>query len=350
MGHLYQHTANQDFAEETKVGSKSAREGLGDVLSATQTGNWNIGGIRDLSVRKIWTDYEDDVDLRHENGRILGHAIYRIVTENNGISQARTLEILLKCIPNINTSGKSGLEIFNEIRKEMGIIAGSTQKAIIDAVFDNLGINDSTPATPPPDGQGGCQGEQCGGPPYSPILIDMGQNEIHLGPQGVYVNFDLDGDGFPESIQWVAVDGDETFLALNLNANGVVDDGAELFGSATWLASEGGLADNGFVGLAQWDEPSQGGNGDGLISEEDSIWNQLLLWNDINADGISTENEISLVQDSGLDSLEITPKENKRRDSAGNWLPLWAWAENDSATGVNQHKMVDVFFVLEPPE
>lgn len=184
----------------------------------------------------------------------------------------------------------------------------------------------------------------------TPVVIDMGQNGIHLGQKGVYVDFDYFGFGYTSSSQWVQPGGDEVFLALDLNSNGVVDDGSELFGNGTWLINDGTWAANGFQALAQYDHASQGGDGDGLITKNDGIWDRLLLWNDINADAISTTSEIGLVQDSGLASFETVPKVNNRQDPVGNWLPFWQWSENDSVKGNRKHKMVDVFFAQEPSE
>jgi hypothetical protein len=83
----------------------------------------------------------------------------------------------------------------------------------------------------------------------SPIVIDTHKDGIQLGPAGRTVSFDVNADGFPDTVQWVRPRGDEAFLTLDRNRNGVVDDGSELFGVGTPLI-EGGTAPNGFVGLA----------------------------------------------------------------------------------------------------
>jgi len=88
----------------------------------------------------------------------------------------------------------------------------------------------------------------------SPIVIDTRRDGIELGPAGRGVSFDVNADGFPDRVQWVRPGGDEAFLTLDRNRNGVVDDGSELFGVGTPLLA-GGTAPNGFVGLAQYDPP-----------------------------------------------------------------------------------------------
>src|SRR5262245_64648700 len=85
----------------------------------------------------------------------------------------------------------------------------------------------------------------------SPIVVDVNKDGIKLGPAGRGVSFDVNSDGFPDFVQWVRPGGDEAFLALDHNNNGIVDDGSDLFGVGTPLF-EGGKAPNGFVGLAQY--------------------------------------------------------------------------------------------------
>jgi hypothetical protein len=181
----------------------------------------------------------------------------------------------------------------------------------------------------------------------SPVVIDLGNNGIELGKAGVGVYFDVDANGVRDHVQWVRPNGDEGFLALDRNGNGVIDDGSELFGVGTPLILEGnGKAPNGFVGLAQYDSRQLGGNDDGLITEADAIWPQLRIWLDANADGISTRDEMHTLRSFDTTGLETIPKIRKRVDAAGNIIPYWAWAVKSAKPGRTQ--MVDVFFVVLP--
>jgi hypothetical protein len=180
----------------------------------------------------------------------------------------------------------------------------------------------------------------------TPIVIDLGNNGINLGPAGVGVYFDVNADGVRDHVQWVQPGGDEGFLALDRSGNGVVDDGAELFGVGTPLMLEGRNAPNGFVGLAQYDSRQLGGNDDGLITEADAIWPQLRVWLDANADGVSTSDEMRTLKSTGLTALETIPKRRKYVDAAGNFIPYWAWAQQRGRPG--RTLMVDVFFVVLP--
>ena len=180
----------------------------------------------------------------------------------------------------------------------------------------------------------------------TPIVVDLGNNGINLGPAGVGVYFDVNADGVRDHVQWVQRGGDEGFLALDRSGNGVIDDGAELFGVGTPLLLEGRNAPNGFVGLAQYDARQLGGNDDGLITEADAIWPQLRIWLDGNADGVSTIDEMRSLKSTGLTALETIPKRRKYVDDAGNFIPYWAWAHQQARPG--RALMVDVFFVVLP--
>jgi hypothetical protein len=175
-----------------------------------------------------------------------------------------------------------------------------------------------------------------------PLLLDLGQDGIDLGPKGVGVLFDIDADGILEYSQWVRQGGNEAFLVLDRNGNGIVDGGAELFGNGTDLVLEGRRAPNGFVALAQFDDISIGGNDDGYITRDDVIWNGLALWLDSNADGISTPDEMLSLEDVGLVALPTIPKRKSRYDEAGNFIPFTASALTGSTP--RKMEMIDVFF------
>jgi hypothetical protein len=180
----------------------------------------------------------------------------------------------------------------------------------------------------------------------SPIVLDLANNGINLGEAGVGVYFDVNADGVRDHVQWVRRGGDEGFLALDRNGNGIVDDGSELFGVGTPMILEGRNAPNGFVGLAQYDSRQLGGNDDGLISDADAIWPQLRIWVDANADGVSTAAEMRTLKSYGITALETIPRIRKYVDPAGNVLPYWAWAAQPARGG--RILMVDVFFRVLP--
>ncbi|MEW6620494.1 MAG: hypothetical protein AB1422_14355 [bacterium] len=74
--------------------------------------------------------------------------------------------------------------------------------------------------------------------------------------------FDHDGNGFAEQTGWAGTD--DGILVRDINGNGAIDDGKELFGDQT-LLGDGTRASNGFQALAELDD-----NLDGKIDAGDA--------------------------------------------------------------------------------
>ena len=82
------------------------------------------------------------------------------------------------------------------------------------------------------------------------------------------------------------------------------------------------------MALAQYDMRRNGGNNDKLITVDDAIWEDLLLWNDINADGVSTLNEVNPLSDTTIRKLQTKGRKTRKVDDAGNIFYLWARAKS----------------------
>jgi hypothetical protein len=110
------------------------------------------------------------------------------------------------------------------------------------------------------------------------IVVDIGGEGFQFTSALDGVFFDLGGDDRLDHIAWTLPATDQAFLALDRNENGIIDHGTELFGNMTPQSGTG--AKNGFLALAEYDKPENGGNGDGIIGPADTIFRSLTLWLD----------------------------------------------------------------------
>lgn len=93
-----------------------------------------------------------------------------------------------------------------------------------------------------------------------PLVINLDNNGAGVSDQKFY--FDLDTDGVLDSIS--RLDSSSGYLSIDLNGDGVINDGSELFGTKSG---------NGFLDLSLYDE-----DGNGWIDEADSVFSKLLIW------------------------------------------------------------------------
>jgi hypothetical protein len=184
-------------------------------------------------------------------------------------------------------------------------------------------------------------------PGASPIIVDTAGKGFHLTPAGEGGKFDIRADGHPIQIAWTAADSGDAFLALDRNHNGRIDNGKELFGNYTEQPQS--ERPNGFLALAEFDKPENGGNGDGIIDDRDGVFAHLLLWIDENHDGISQPNELHTLPELGVYSISLHYRDDRLFfDQFGNWFHYQAALNPDPNDGRSKDGRLtyDVFFVM----
>ncbi|MBI5546029.1 MAG: hypothetical protein HY901_19225 [Deltaproteobacteria bacterium] len=134
------------------------------------------------------------------------------------------------------------------------------------------------------------------------------------------------------------------WLAFDRNGNGRIDDGSELFGSATVLTS-GRRAVNGFEALAELD-----GNHDGKVDSQDKAWSRLLVWRDVDGNGVSRAHELQAAQKAGLASIDLAFRTDVRCDARGNCERERAGFQWRTKSGEKRSgEVIDVYLKVQEP-
>ncbi len=186
----------------------------------------------------------------------------------------------------------------------------------------------TTPTEPPCD-------ERIG----SPLVLDLGHDGFapFSAPE---VLFDLNADGKKDLVGW-PTGKDDAMLALDLNGDGLINSGAELFGNYTAVGNA--PAANGFEALAQYDA-----NNNGRIDARDPAFKKLLLWIDRNMDGLSQLDELDTLGSHSIVSISLSYMSAFETDANGNETRQRAvYTYRDPATGAEKMDLViDVWFKM----
>ena len=144
----------------------------------------------------------------------------------------------------------------------------------------------------------------------SPLIIDLDGDGVETISLAHGIHFDHDNNGFAEQTGWVGQD--DGLLVRDINGNGFIDNGSELFGNNT-LLNNGEKAANGFAALAELDE-----NHDGKIDNSDAAYSQLRVWKDTDGDGVTDAEELMSLGDAGVASIATGYNESMVTDAQGN--------------------------------
>lgn len=134
-------------------------------------------------------------------------------------------------------------------------------------------------------------------PQRDPLIIDLENDDIDLTDVENGVYFDLDNNGFAERTAWIGKE--DGFLALDVNGNGVIDNGGELFGDK-FIMPDGNVSSTGSEALSSLDE-----NSDDVINADDTVFENLCIWTDADHDGETDEGELVSLTEYGIEFVDL---------------------------------------------
>lgn len=170
----------------------------------------------------------------------------------------------------------------------------------------------------------------------SPLAIDLDGDGVETVSVDNGVYFDHDGNGFAEKTGWIGKD--DGILVRDLNNNGQIDDGSELFGDQTIL-SNGEKAANGFEALADLDS-----NHDGVFDGDDDAFGEIKVWQDLNQNGVVDDGELKTLNEAGITSINLNYQNQTITDNNGNeHNQTGSFTKTDATTGT----ITDVWFDVD---
>ena len=173
---------------------------------------------------------------------------------------------------------------------------------------------------------------------YDPIALDLdGDGHVTTLAEGDWsgVLFDHDDDGIKTATGWVgAQDG---LLVRDIDGNGIIDSGRELFGDQTRLRN-GRNAATGHAAMADLDD-----NGDGRLDAADAAFQSLKVWRDLNGNGISEQSELMSLSQLGITSLSTVFTNNGNAGVTGGELVASGTYTRVDAAGVETTHVVQDF-------
>jgi hypothetical protein len=209
-------------------------------------------------------------------------------------------------------------------------LAAKKTRTCVCVSYCNTG-NNCTPGytTPEPTctwptiklGPDGCGCYKCG--TFSPIVIALTGIGARFSSVSEGVTFDLLATGQPIQMAWPV--GGDGWLARDLNNNGKIDSGAELFGTSTRMRN-GSVARDGYFALSELDE-----NLDGKVNPVDPEFGRLVIWMDSTRNGVTDAGELHSLNSVGIVALETAYRESRLRDRWGNEYKLRSWVQMASA-------------------
>ncbi|MBB3539883.1 VCBS domain-containing protein [Rhizobium sp. BK399] len=155
-----------------------------------------------------------------------------------------------------------------------------------------------------------------------PIILDLDHNGVALTTLDHGVQFDINADGHKDQIAWTA--GSDGILAFDVDGNGKIDNGSEIFSPHF----AGGSYVDGLAALATLDS-----NHDGKIDAADEAFSKLTVWQDLNHNGITDSGELSSLSDHSISSISLDANASNSEINGQSILADGSYTLTDGSTG-----------------
>ena len=159
-----------------------------------------------------------------------------------------------------------------------------------------------------------------------PLILDLDGDGLEITALSRGILFDANGDTIKTGTAWAG--GDDGILVRDINGNGQIDSGRELFGDETILAN-GQKAAHGFAALRELDTGSAATPGGavvaanhGIFDAKDAQYANMRIWCDLNQDGISQANELKTLTQVGITSINTAGAATNINLGNGNSQPF----------------------------
>jgi VCBS repeat-containing protein len=171
----------------------------------------------------------------------------------------------------------------------------------------------------------------------SPLVLDLNGDGVQTVDMDHGVQFDLSNSGTKQQTGWVSKQ--DGLLAIDLNGDGQINNGAELFGNHTKLANGADAAD-GWQALVAQDT-----NNDGLVDAQDANFDKLRVWVDADSDGVTDAGELRTLAEMHITSINANNNGGSVQQNGNTLRGFSSFTTDDGKT----HEVVDAWFATTTP-
>lgn len=159
---------------------------------------------------------------------------------------------------------------------------------------------------------------------FGPVALDLDGDGIELVQQSEsQAYYDIHDTSFKNHIGWISPD--DAFLAIDLNGDGKIDQAREL-SFALWTPD---TTDTDLDGLKAAFDTNQ----NGLLDSSDARFQEVLVWQDKNGNGVSEAGELKTLTEAGISSINLTSTKVDWTNGGNHLSGFSSYTKTDGSTG-----------------